>query len=190
MIYRIAAALSFILMIILLGLYIRRYSSGTLSFFQQRQGTVGFMRRLGYFILLFSFLIMGISAITPVILGADHLSGLMLIIHVTLAPVFIGTVAIFLILTAHHMVFNEQDWESLRIRQFSKKDIFWQKLIFWFFIITATISAGSIILMLFPLFGSDGQEVLLDIHRSASVVLVLIAAGHFWTFRPFNGYTA
>lgn len=186
MIYRIVVIVSFVLLMIVLGIYVKRHVQGIVGYLHNLSGKIGFLRTLAYFFLLISFLVMSTSAMIPVILGSDYLSGVMLIIHVTLAPVFAGAVAFFMILTAHHMVFNEQEWRDLSGRRMSGRERFWQKIMFWLFCTGVVISASAIILMLFPLFGSEGQEVLLDIHRTASVVLVLTAAGHFWTYRPYN----
>jgi ABC-type transport system involved in multi-copper enzyme maturation permease subunit len=184
MIYRIVAGTAFLLMCALLVLSSRKYFSDMVARFKESQGLSGFLRILIYLIMVFSFLVMGISSIIPVMAGAGELSGVMLIIHVVLAPVFIGSLAVFMILTVYRMEFDSDDLKKIRSRRMSRSDIIWQKLIFWLFATAAATGALAIIPMLFPIFGSGGMEVLLDIHRIASVIMVLTAAVHFWLLRP------
>ena len=91
MIYRIIAESAFILMFVLVVLSSRKHAVGILKYFKKPQGLAGFLRILVYLFMMLSFFIMAISAMIPVTAGAGHLSGIMLIVHVVLAPVFIGS---------------------------------------------------------------------------------------------------
>ncbi len=184
MIYRLMTAIVFLGMIFMLWKYMRSNGSGLLNYFQKPLKIMGFLRLIGYLFILTGVLILSISAMIPVILGADHLTGIMLIVHVTFAPALMGVLFLFLILTGHLMTFNRQDFLNLRNRSINRKDFFWQKVIFWIFSTTLVVAAGTIILMLFPLFGTDGQKILLDIHRITALGLVTMAAWHFWLFKP------
>jgi len=186
MIYRIITAAGLLILIAMQVNFFRKYGPDFLIYFAKRLRIVKLSRLFAYLLGLVSFMILALSAMVPVIWGADYLTGIMLIFHVTLAPVFAGMVAVFVILTGHHMTFSRQDLQAIRMRSLHLNSFLWQKIIFWLFSICAVISAVSIILMLFPLFGTEGQQVLLDIHRSAALFLVILAALHFWLFESID----
>ena len=180
MIYRILTAAGLLILIAMQVNFFRKYGPDFLIYFTQQLRIVTVSRLFAYLLSLVSFMILALSAMVPVIWGADYLTGMMLIFHVTVAPVFAGMVAVYVILTGHHMTFSWQDLQDIRKRSLHLHSFFWQKIIFWLFSICAVMASVSIILMLFPLFGTEGQQVLLDIHRSAALLLVILAALHFW----------
>jgi cytochrome b561 len=64
---------------------------------------------------------------------------------------------------AENRRFNKNDWPYL------------QKICFWLIIILAIPLILSIVLSMFPLFGTKGQEFLLDTHRYCALLLALVA---------------
>jgi cytochrome b subunit of formate dehydrogenase len=186
MIFRGFAAAGILVMLITLIIFLRKNMPGLAGALPNMSGRIKFLRLIAYLLVLVCFLLLAFSAIGPVATGADHLSGMLLVIHVTIAPVYLSAVAFFLLLSAHRMTFEYSELRFSEVKQISRQNIFWQKLVFWTFCSTTVLSAASIILMLFPLFGSEGQETLLDIHRISALVLIFSAAGHFWTFQPFK----
>ncbi len=186
MIYRVLTAAGLLLMIAVQVNFCRKNGPDLLTYFKNRLRIVKLSRLTAYLLGLASFMILALSAMVPVILGTDYLTGIMLIFHVTFAPVFAGMVAVFMILTGHHMTFSRQDLLAVRNRWLHLHSFFWQKIIFWLFCICAVFTAVSIILMLFPLFGTEGQQLLIAIHRSAALLLVILAALHFWLFESLD----
>ncbi len=186
MIVRGFAAAGIVVMMIMLIIFFRNNLPGLVTALPNMPGRIKFLRLIAYILVLACFLLLGLSSVGPIITDTDHLSGTLLIIHVTIAPIYISAVAFFLLLSAHRMTFGYSDLSFSEIKQLSRQSVFWQKLLFWIFCTTTVLSASSIILMLFPLFGSEGQNTLLDIHRISALVLIFTAAGHFWTFQPFK----
>jgi len=142
------------------------------------------LRVIAYQLSLIFLILLVLSSYLPVILTGGHLSGLLLIFHVTIAPLFCISLAVFALFWAHTQRFSKGDNRLLRDRSFSR--IFsdgqispaWEKLIFWLFLIVALPAILSIILSMYPLFGSEGQEILLQTHRYTTLVLFILAVVH------------
>jgi hypothetical protein len=126
---------------------------------------------------------MTITGIIPVVILGEQMSGLFLIVHVTLAPFFVVALMLSAIFWAHFQQFDHTDYIYLRdIR--NKKEIknpakmkqnFWSKIYFWLFLIFSVPAVLSIILSMFPYFGTEGQVTMLNIHRYSTLVLLIIA---------------
>ena len=142
------------------------------------------LRLLSYQLSLLFFALLVLSSYLPVILTGDHLSGLALIIHVTVAPLFCISLAASAVFWAQKKRFSDADSSLLKDKSFSK--IFtsgglspaWEKVIFWLFLIFSVPAILSIVLSMYPLFGSEGQEFLLQTHRYTTLILFLLATIH------------
>ena len=56
---------------------------------------------------------------------------------------------------------------------------FWlPKLTFWIVLAAGVVVAGTMLLSMLPLFGTDGLHVLLDIHRYSGLVVVVALLLH------------
>lgn len=59
---------------------------------------------------------------------------------------------------------------------------FWvPKVMFWLILTSGLAVAGTMLLSMLPLFGTDGQHCLLDIHRYSGLVVVVAIIVHFYT---------
>ena len=142
------------------------------------------MRILSYQILLICIILLIISGFLPVMLTGTHLSGLALILHVTVAPFFCVSLAVFALLWAYRFRFEADDSHLLKNKSFAR--IFteteisasWEKVIFWLFLIFAVPAVMSIILSMYPIFNPDSQEILLETHRYTTLALVIMAFVH------------
>lgn len=137
------------------------------------------IRRIVYLITLFLFLIMVISAFIPIVLFGDSLNGLFLLVHVSAAPLFAITLAILIILSAHSNRFNKSDVDlSNKNKKFNFNQIGYIKITFWLIVLFSIPTMISVILGMFPLFGTEGQLYLLEIHRYSAVIIFFLVILH------------
>jgi len=142
------------------------------------------LRMIAYQLSLVFLILLVLSSYLPVVLTGGHLSGLLLIFHVTIAPLFCISLALFALLWAQTSRFTNDDTRLLKDKSFAR--IFsdgqlsraWEKVIFWLFLIFALPAILSIILSMYPLFGSQGQEILLQTHRYTTLILFILAVVH------------
>lgn len=125
------------------------------------------------------FLVLAISSLIPVLILGEPMSGLLLIIHVTAAPVFVLSVTISVVLRAHNLQFSIVDIGYLknllrRRKSNSKPELFNKKVYFWLFTIFVIPAILSVLLSMYPFFGTEGQMLLLDIHRFSVLVLMIV----------------
>ncbi|MEE9432293.1 MAG: hypothetical protein V3V16_14690 [Melioribacteraceae bacterium] len=136
-------------------------------------------KKFFYLATTFLFLLMFLSAFLNVIFLGDDLTGLFLLIHVTVAPLFSVFLAILVILFAHSNRFSENDFNNLtenkRIRHNRSGYI---KITFWLITLFSIPAMTSIILSMFPLFGTNGQHILLDIHRYSTLIIFVLVILH------------
>lgn len=127
------------------------------------------------------FLILALSSMLPVLSG-NAMSGFLLIIHLLAAPVFVICVTVFVILKAHDLQFSQADSNYLLNaigRHVSKDSLneaesFWGKMYFWIFVVFVISAVLSVLLSMYPIFGTNGQVALLDIHRYSVLVLLAV----------------
>ena len=142
------------------------------------------IRMLSYQLTLAFTALLALSAFLPVILTGNHLSGFPLILHVTLAPLFCISLAVLAIFWAHAHRFTAKDRMFLKDQSFARifssgeiSDV-WQKIIFWLFLVMAVPAILSIVFSMYPIFGPTGQEILLQIHRYATLLLFSLGLIH------------
>ncbi len=142
--------------------------------------TLNTIRVLSYQLTLLFALLMAVTSFLPILIMGGQLTGFPLILHVTLAPFFCVSLAISALFWAHSQQFQEEDWSYLKKLQLNmdKNDDInlksWQKVYFWFFMLISLPAILSIVLSMYPLFGTGGQEALLEIHRYSTLLLFLI----------------
>ena len=144
---------------------------------------LNFAKKLFYLVTLLLFLIMTISSMIPSVLFGDSLSGIFLLIHVTAAPIFALFLAVSAILYSHSFQFNKNDFSNLPTETSTKFSIIFNqngksKLTYWLFVLFSIPLMISTILNMFPLFGTDGQLFLLEIHRYSALILIILVIFH------------
>jgi len=160
----------------------------TLLLLKQRSGFLSILRKLVYLLALLCFVVLAVTGFYPVLVRGQHLSGYLLMIHATFAPVFAACLAVLALMWAHSCRFSENNcslWFQRIIRRetvnkdsFAEKSCLGQKICFWLIILLALPVILSIGLSMFPLFGTDGQEFLLNLHRYSTLLLALAAIVH------------
>ena len=146
--------------------------------------TLNTIRILSYQLTLLFALLMAVTGFLPILILGGHLTGFPLILHVTLAPFFCVALAVSALFWAHSQQFQDEDWSYLKKCQLNmdRNDATnlksWQKVYFWLFMLIALPAILSIILSMYPFFGTGGQEALLEIHRYSTLLLFLIISIH------------
>ena len=119
--------------------------------------------RLVYLVFLVALALMVLSSILLLAFGA-HMRGWMLILHMSIAPIFAVGVAGLAMLWADRPT-----------------------AVTWVVLAAALVSIVSAMFQMMTWFGSDWQRLLLDTHRVSSMVLMVAAAvqaGRVWLATP------
>ena len=163
----------------------------TLLFVEQRLSLMGVLRKLVYLLALLCFVVLAVTGFYPTLVLDEHISGYLLMIHATFAPIFAICLAVLAVMWASHCRFNGRDWPWLQrlIRRVilpkTAEEKFvcqcsnpGQKITFWLIVVIALPLILSIVSSMFPLFGTHWQELLLDTHRYSALLLALAVIVH------------
>ncbi len=137
-----------------------------------------------YLIAYLCFIVLALSGLIPYLLGI-HLTGYLLLIHVAVTPLFALCLVIIALIWAQEHRFNQKNWEWIKNNLFLKpglqeptgKNDLLKKLFFWLFLVFGMFLT-SIVLSMYPIFGSDGQKFLLDFHKFSAVIITAVVALH------------
>jgi len=200
--FRLITLIIFILAIAGLGLHyaVLRRSGGDsgVADWWLGKGKTGRVKRPLYWLALSCLLILVITGFGPTIVLGQSMSGLLLMLHLTAAPLFIVALAVLTVLWAHQSRFNAGDWQrfSRLLGRKSSSDAslgeggyLCQKLAFWLVAALALGVVASIVLSMYPLFGTEGQERLVQIHRYSALLLVVSAGVHTYLLFAAPGKT-
>ncbi len=139
---------------------------------------INWMKYFFYLTTIIFFSLMVLSAFLNVIFIGDDLTGLFLLVHVTVAPLFSIFLAITIILFAQSNTFNKNDFTvSIEGKNKLNKNGY-PKIIFWLIVFFSIPIMVSIILSMFPLFGTEGQIFLLNIHRYSTLIIFILFIFH------------
>ncbi len=142
-------------------------------------------RKAFYFLTVLCFLVLAITGFLPVVIWGSPISGLPLILHVTLAPLFAISLTVVTVFWAYHHRFNRSDWQ--RLLQWIRKEKstvlqanpnVWQKICFWLIVVLSVPVLISVILSMYPLFGTAGQKFLLHLHGYTALLMLIVVVGH------------
>ena len=170
----------------------------TLLFLEQKLSLVGALKKLVYLLALLCFVVLVVTGFyRPLVLG-EHISGYLMMVHATFAPVFAVCLAVLAVMRARHCRLDRSDCPPLqyilqRVTRLKtageparrtagellcKSSRLGQKIAFWLIIFLALPLILSIILSMFPLFGTHWQELLLGMHRYTALVFGLAVIVH------------
>lgn len=163
----------------------------TLIFIEQKLSPVGVLRKLVYLLALLCFVILAVTAFYPTLILGEHISGYLLMFHATFAPIFAICLAVLAVMWASRCRFTYSDWpwfqhfvqrvtlvKSASEEAHSESSGLGKKIFFWLIIFLALPLILSIVLSMFPYFGTYWQEVFLGIHRYTALVFALVAIVH------------
>lgn len=144
--------------------------------------------RFFYLVTLGSFLLLALTGFLPVIIFGAAVSNLALMLHLVLAPLFaIGITALALLGSQRHC-FNQNDgthlWNWLRQERLAAAPAspnVWQKICFWLSVALSVPIMVSTVLMMYPLYGTPGQEWLLHLHGYMGLLMLVVVMLHtYW----------
>jgi nitrogen fixation-related uncharacterized protein len=155
----------------------------TLLFVEQKWSLIGVLRKLIFLLAILCFVILAVTGFVPRVVLGRAISGWWLMIHATAAPIFAACVAILAVLWADRNQLDKNYWPLLNIilRRQPKSTVAPEKhelklrICFWIIIVLSLPVILSAVVSMFPLFGTHGQEVLLQIHRYCTLLLSLFA---------------
>ena len=155
----------------------------TLLFLEQKLNWIGRLKKLILLLAMLSFLVLLLTGFGPLVCGC-RLHGWLLMVHATFAPVFIGCVALLALGWAQGMAFEKEEAAVFSAGCCFRKPIdgCWltdsgigQKCCFWALIFLALPVTLSMIVSMFPLLGTHGQELLFHLHRWSALALACVA---------------
>ncbi len=165
----------------------------SLLLIEQSASTLGALKKLCYLVSIVCFLLLGLTGFYPVLVHGEHISGYMMMLHATLAPIFAICLAILAITWASQYRFSQGDcpWLQGLLRRVTRLHIpaeaaegpckcaaTTQKIVFWAIVVLALPLILSIVLSMLPLFGTHWQEFAMAAHRWTAVVFAVAVLVH------------
>ena len=158
---------------------------------KRKQSLIVILRMLVYLLALVCFVVLALTGFYPVLILGEHISGYLVMLHVTFAPVLTVCVAVLAVMWASNCRFTAGDWpwferivkritsvKSVDKTAKSKSSSLGQKITFWLIILLTLLLALSIVISMFPLFGTHGQELLLGLHRDIAYIFTVVVIVH------------
>ncbi len=140
------------------------------------------LQSVAYLLTILGFVIMLVTGFISLLFTGGALTGILLMIHVSVAPLISITFAMLVVLFAHSNRFNDNDitisTEDDGKKKIIYKDSAYLKINFWLISIFSLPAMASIILTMFPLFGTEGQINLLEIHRYSVLIISILVIFH------------
>jgi len=165
----------------------------TMLFIEQKLSPAGVLRKLVYLLALLCLIVLAFTGFYPTLVLGEHISGYLVMVHATFAPVFAICLAVLAVMWARSSRFTGNDWPWFRrvVKRVTlikstgeeadrESSGLGQKISFWLIIFLALPLALSIVLSMFPIFGTHWQELLLGIHRYTAVLFFLAAIIHIY----------
>ena len=164
----------------------------TLLLIEQKLSLAGVLRKLVYLLALLCFVVLAITGFYPTLVLDEHISGWLLMIHATFAPILAICLAVLAVMWAGNCRFEHNDWpwfERFVQRVTLVKSIgdqtnghscVWQKICFWLIIFLALPLILSVVLSMFHIFGTYWQDVLIAIHRYSALAFALAVVVHIY----------
>jgi len=151
------------------------------------------LRKLVYLLALLCFVVLAVNGFYAALVLGKSISGYWIMLQTTAGGVFAVCLAVLAVMWASRCRFTHSDWpwferivqrvtlvKSSSKEAPSKSSGLGQKMTFWLIIFLALPLILSIILSMFPLFGTHWQELLLGIHRYTALVFALVAIVHIY----------
>jgi cytochrome b subunit of formate dehydrogenase len=157
----------------------------------KKRSIVGILRILVYLLALLCFMVLAITGFYPTLVLGEHISGYLVMIHATFAPIFAVCLAVLAVMWASRCRLSYSDWPGFQrfVQRVTlvkssgnktphKSSGLGQKIAFWLIIFLALPLILSIILSMFPIFGTHWQELLLGTHRYTALVFAMVVIVH------------
>jgi len=163
----------------------------TLLLLQQKLSPIGVLKKLIYLLAVLCFIVLAITGFYQRLILDEPISGYLMMIHATFAPIFAICLAALAVMWASSNRFEKSDCPFVQriLRRVTRLGIpieasgcnislVAQKITFWIIIFLALPLILSIIMSMFSLFGTAGQEFLLAAHRWTALAFAVVAIVH------------
>lgn len=163
----------------------------SLLLIEQRSSLLGALKKLCYLVAMVCFVVLAITGFYPTLVRGTNISGFLMYIHATFAPVFALCLAILAITWAssHRFVASDCPWLLRLLRRVTRlrlpaDDRGWccslvvYKLTFWAILFLALPLILSIVVSMFHLLGTDWQHITMTTHRWTSLVFAIVVIIH------------
>ena len=151
------------------------------------------LKTLSYFLSVLSVLILSLSGFLQYLITGSPLSGFILVLHVSIAPVFSICMTVVTLLWAQEQIFDKNDRQwffQIVLNTRNKKNVLpfstALKMCFWMLILLTPFVMGSIILSMYSVFGTAGQRSLLDMHFISAFLFLIISIFHTYFLLNFQ----
>jgi len=148
------------------------------------------LKKFVYIWLVLFVAIMAFTGFVPHLIFGKALSGVLLMIHVTIAPFFALCATLLALMLAQDSRFfsHELAWIKNSLGLKGETDTFdaetnfsaLTKIYFWLLTLLAFTLMFSILLSMFHLFGTPGQEFLLQLHRYSALLFSFALLGQIY----------
>jgi hypothetical protein len=163
----------------------------SLLLIEQRSSLLGALKKLAYLLAFVCFIVLTITGFWPLLVRGEHISGYLMMVHATFAPIFALCLAVLALTWAGGYRFTAADcpWVPRLLRRFTRLQVPadprpWHgapalhKATFWLLMFLALPLILSIIVSMFHLLGTDWQHLTLALHRWTALVFVIVAIIH------------
>jgi cytochrome b subunit of formate dehydrogenase len=170
----------------------------TLLCIEQKLSPVAILRKLVYLLALLCFVVLAVTGFYPTLVLGEHISGYLLMIHATFAPILAICLAVLAVMWAGRCHFVSNDWpwfqrfmqrvtlvKSIDEKEYGETCI-GQKIAFWLIIFLALPLILSIVFSMFPYFGTYWQDLFLSIHRYTALAFTLAVIVHTYLLIRMN----
>jgi cytochrome b subunit of formate dehydrogenase len=163
----------------------------SLLLIEQKSSLLGVLKKLVYLLAVLCFLVLAITGFWPVLVKGEHISGFLMMIHATFAPIFALCMAILAVTWAGGNRFTAEDcpWVSRLLRRVTRLRVapdnrpgscsmLLYKATFWLLMFLMLPLILSIVVSMFHILGTPWQHTTLALHRWTSLVFVVVALLH------------
>ena len=150
-----------------------------------------FAQKLIFPVIVFCVLLLGLTGFVPPVLLGIHLSGYVLMFHLIIGVLFTTAITIGAVIWGHQNMFTTQDWPALQSVFASKESSenridLYKKLCFWGITILSVPAVCSIVSSMYKIFGTHGQEFLLNLHRYTTLSILILTAIYTFLLKFYN----
>jgi len=114
-----------------------------------------------------SLAVLALSGFSATIGWGGPMSGYLLMLHCTAAPVFCVFLAALGIIQAEKNRFVKEDFQP------GKCEAGWRKIFFWLTMLLGIPLILSMVISMLPIFGTEGQEFLYHLHRWSALAFLI-----------------
>jgi cytochrome b subunit of formate dehydrogenase len=163
----------------------------SLLLIEQKSSILGVLKKLAYLVSLICFLVLAITGFWPLLVRGEHISGYLMMIHATFAPLFALCLAILAVTWAGANRFTAEDcpWMQRLLRCTTRLHVaaedkpvrcavLWYKATFWLLMFLALPLVLSIVISMFHILGTSWQFFTMAIHRWTALVFAIVAILH------------